>query len=446
MVLASLLVASSVFGASGKQGVAILIEGADSDAVRREVVESLPQGVPVQDPGELSAAIASQGVHGSLADALANPKTRKPTLVAVRRALKSVGLPAVLSARSKKVGRGGAREIRVVLIVRAQAEPMVEENIVVSRGDKATSQLQPLLAVPLQDMASSGSSAPQAEPEAAAPPAEKPAKPSKAEAKKEDEEEALPPSDKDVVAKKRGPLSFTNAMIVAEAGVDIGTRVLKYSTIVVGPLRAYLQPGIPAWALGIQLYPAASQNIPVAKDIGLVANASQSLVFESKTNDGTQSAKGQMTRWAVGVHGRILAGDKPESPLVGVEAVYGEWKYSFAGEDPVVNDLPDVDYKYVRGGADARIPFGPAAVFVGAGYMSVMSSGKFGDMFPHASIGGVDAKFGGSYALLPTLEARASVAYTRIFSSAHPQASDNIIAGGALDQYIIGNVGLSAIF
>ena len=38
-------------------------------------------------------------------------------------------------------------------IVRAQAEPMIEENIAVAKGDKATAQLQPLLAVPLQDLA-----------------------------------------------------------------------------------------------------------------------------------------------------------------------------------------------------------------------------------------------------------------------------------------------------
>src|SRR5439155_753559 len=167
---------------------------------------------------------------------------------------------------------------------------------------------------PLQDLASSPP--PQAEPEPAAPAAEKPSKLGKKEAKKEEpEEEAPPPSDRDVVAKKRGPISQANAMVIAEAGVDIGTRQLKYSSIVVGPLRAYLQPGIPAAALGIQVYPAASQNIPVAKDIGIVANFSDSAVFEAKTNDGTQTAKGKWTRYAVGVRGRIMAGDKPDSPL-----------------------------------------------------------------------------------------------------------------------------------
>src|ERR1044071_3686361 len=84
-VFASLLVASLAFAASGKQGVAILVEGDNADAVRREVTEAIPQGIPVQDGAELSAAITSGGVRGSLGDALANPKTRKQTLAAVRK-------------------------------------------------------------------------------------------------------------------------------------------------------------------------------------------------------------------------------------------------------------------------------------------------------------------------------------------------------------------------
>ena len=444
-VWVSLVLTSLAFAASGKQGVAILVEGADADAVRREVAESIPQGISVVDSNELAAAIASQGVRGSVGDALAHPKTRKQTLTAVRKALKQVGLPAALSARAKKT-RGGGREIRVVLIVRAQAEPMIEENIAVAKGGKASAQLSPLLAVPLQDLATSPPP-PEKDPEPTAAAPEKPA--GKKEAKKEDKEEEEsppPPAEKDAVATKRGPVNYNNAMVVAEAGVDIASRQLKYSTVVVGPLRAYVQPGIAAWAVGIQLYPAASQNIPVAKDIGIVARYSDSLVFESKTSDGTQSAKGKWTRYAVGVRGRIATGPGANSPLFGLEATYGGWKYTFSGTDFVVNDLPAVDYKFIRAGADGRVPFGAAAIFFGAGYMNIMSSGPFGDKFPHATLGGVDAKAGASYGLAPWIEARASFTYARIFSSAKSVADDNFIAGGALDQYFVGNVGLSAIF
>src|SRR6267378_7019544 len=199
-VWVSLVMTSLAFAASGKQGVAILVEGADADAVRREVAESIPQGISVVDSNELAAAIASQGVRGSVGDALAHPKTRKQTLTAVRKALKQVGLPAALSARAKKT-RGGGREIRVVLIVRAQAEPMIEENIAVAKGGKASAQLSPLLAVPLQDLATSPPP-PEKDPEPTATSA--PEKPSgKKEAKKDEEKEEetpAPPAEKDAVA------------------------------------------------------------------------------------------------------------------------------------------------------------------------------------------------------------------------------------------------------
>jgi hypothetical protein len=447
-VLAALMVAGLASAASGKQGVALLVEGADADAVRREISESIPQGIAVQDSSELASAIASQGVRGSVADALANPKTRKPTLVAIRKALKQTGMSAVLSARSKKVGRAGGREIRVVLVVRAQAEPMIEENIAVARGDKASAQLQPLLAVPLQDLASAPPPAQnEPEPTAAAPAADKPAKGNKKEAKSEPVEEEPPPADRDVVATKRGPVNHNNAMFLADVGIDIGTRQMKYSSITIGPLRAYLQPGIIAPAASIQIYPAASQNIPVAKDIGIVASVADSMVFEAKTNDGASTAKGKWTRYAVGVRGRITAGDKPDSPLIGIEGTYGASTFKFSDNgDPILQDLPAVDYKFIRAGADARIPVGPAAVFVGAGYMNIMSSGHFGEMFPHATIGGVDAKLGASYGIMPWLDIKASVAYMRIFSTANSQGPDQYIAGGALDQYFIGNVGLAALF
>jgi hypothetical protein len=82
--------------------------------------------------------------------------------------------------------------------------------------------------------------------------------------------------------------------------------------------------------------------------------------------------------------------------------------------------------------------------------MNMMSSGVFGTKFPHATVGGVDAKVGGSYAFMPWLEARASFTYTRVFSSMHPTVEDAQagypIAGGALDQYYVGNAGVSAVF
>jgi len=100
----------------------------------------------------------------------------------------------------------------------------------------------------------------------------------------------------------------------------------------------------------------------------------------------------------------------------------------------------------VRGGADARLPFDKAAFLASAGYMYILSSGQFGEKFPRATIGGVDVKVGGSYALTPMLELRGTATYTRIFSTLNPVPGDYWVAGGALDQYVVGDVSIAALF
>jgi hypothetical protein len=78
--------------------------------------------------------------------------------------------------------------------------------------------------------------------------------------------------------------------------------------------------------------------------------------------------------------------------------------------------------------------------------MNISSAGPFTERFPRASIQGVDAMLGGSYALTSQVGIRALVTYARIFSSAHPELDAPYVAGGALDQYVVIDLGVSAIF
>jgi len=235
-------------------------------------------------------------------------------------------------------------------------------------------------------------------------------------------------------------------MVVADAGIGMASRKLEYSDAVAGPLRNHAVSAMAVYAAGLEVYPGASSGTPVAKDVGLVGRFASSFEVESKTKDGAQVARGSLNRYALGVRGRILAGDKKDGALIGLEATYGVWAFVFRGLDDVVSDALAVDYKYVRAAADARLPWGPLALLGGAGYMNISSAGPFSDRFPHASIQGVDAKVGAAYAVASQVGVRALLTYTRIFSSAHPDLGAPYIAGGALDQYVIVDLGVSAIF
>jgi hypothetical protein len=462
-----LLIANWGRAATGRAvDVVLLVEGTDVNAVRRDVTDALPARFNMVDADRTKAALAKEGVMGSFADSLSNARVRTKSLTAVHKSLQQEGIPALIAVRTRK-GRHGAREMRVVLVTGEQVEPVVEEDITVGRNDKVARKVGTLLSVPLEDVqapsekpvASARSAPPASAPERAAPPAERaaPAKRARPEpvesAKDEDTDEPAPAASSDDssvrdtgVQKKRDKVDFSNGLLIVDGGLEIGSRKMAYSDPLVGPLRSYLAPGVAGYAISAQFYPGASTGQAFVKDIGIVGRYAGSLPFESKTRDGVQKATGSWTRAAVGVRGRFLAGLKTSGPFIGVEATYGMWSFVFEGDDSIVAEVPSVRYQYLRGGVDARFPFGAFALMAGAGYMQVLSAGEFTDRFPHASIAGVDGQVGAAYALLPFLEARANASYTRVFSSAKPQAGDAYIAGGALDEYFIFRGGVAAVF
>jgi hypothetical protein len=185
---------------------------------------------------------------------------------------------------------------------------------------------------------------------------------------------------------------------------------------------------------------------PIAKDIGLVGRFGYALERKSETRDGSQSANTTWTRFSAGVRGRIRAGDAADSPVIGLEGTYGQWAFLFTGPDTIVAQTPSVEYKYVRAGADIRVPLGSLSLLGGAGYMYVLSTGLLGERFPHSKVGEVDLRVGAAYGFTPALEARVTATYSRFFMSAHPQVGDQNLAGGALDQYLIAHAGIAYAF
>jgi hypothetical protein len=442
--------------------VVLIVEGADADGVRRDLTDVLPPRFTMQDPDTTKAALAKEGVMGSFADSLSNQRVRKQALAAVHKSLKQQGTPALIAVRTRR-GRNNAREMRVILVMSEQVEPVVEEDITLGRNEKIGNKVGPLLAVPLEDIEAVSEKT-----VAAAPPkstGEKPpAKRGRAEPAAEPppppepKDDAPPPASASVSAateaperdtsakKKRDKVDFTNALIVVDLGLEVGARKMSYSDPLVGPLRSYLAPGILGYGVGAQFYPGASSGMPVAKDIGIVFRYAGSLGFESQTRDGSQKATGSWSRTAIGARGRFLAGPKNSGPYMGVEGTYGTSSFVFEGDEPIVSEVPSVRYKYVRGAVDARFPFNAFSLSVGLGGMYVMSAGEYSDRFPRATIAGVDGAATAAYAFLPSLEARAGVNYTRIFSSAKSERGDTYIAGGALDEYFIFRGGIAAVF
>ena len=476
-----------VFAApANSPSIILVVEGTDTEAAREIASSGLP-GVRLEGSQDLLAAVADQGVTGSVGQALVNPRTRRATILAVRRGMKRVGATGVLLVNVRP-SKAGAKSMHVVLLVSTQSEPMIEEDIAVPKGQKAAPRVVAFLAqappppaeepgaqaaptraaAPSTAAPSSAVAAPataSASPPAAAPatanasppvaaPAtaldpptrpELPAPSAAPDAPKQDDE-SVQASEKDATATKRRPLDHTNAMASAEVAVGLARRALDYINPLDGPLRPYRAPAIGVYSFGGEIYPAASSGINVAKDIGLVGRVANSLALESKSEDGTQTARAIFWRYAVGLRGRILAGKAKDSPLIGLEGTYGVWSFLFGGDPDLIDEAPPVQYRYLRAGADVRVPVSVFSLLGSAGYMNVLSAGPWTERFPNARIFGVDATIGGTYPVMPWVDVRLALTYARIFSNTSADVDGPYVAAGARDQYFIGNLGVSAIF
>jgi hypothetical protein len=259
-----LLIANAGWAGSGRSvNIVLVVEGTDVDAVRRDITDVLPPRFTMQDPDPTKAALAKEGVMGSFADSLSNQRVRKQALAAVHKSLKQQGMPALIAVRTRR-GKNNAREMRVVLVMSEQVEPVVEEDITLGRNEKMSNKVGPLLAVPLEDIeavndkavAATGKGAPDKSskrtrgdasteppppPEPAKEEAPPPAAPAAAPAVTVGSES---PAQDSAAKKKRDKVDFTNGLVIVDVGLEAGARKMTYSDPLVGPLRPYLAPGI----------------------------------------------------------------------------------------------------------------------------------------------------------------------------------------------------------
>src|SRR5260221_3202222 len=115
---------STALAASAKAGVVVEVDGADAQAVSGEIAQAMPDNVAAREPGDLTLALASQGIRGSLIDVLAATKTRKQTLASIHKTLTESNAAGILAAQSKR-GKTGGHDVPVSFIIRSPAEPVI---------------------------------------------------------------------------------------------------------------------------------------------------------------------------------------------------------------------------------------------------------------------------------------------------------------------------------
>ncbi|MGE0321225.1 MAG: hypothetical protein AB7S68_02920 [Polyangiaceae bacterium] len=220
-------------------------------------------------------------------------------------------------------------------------------------------------------------------------------------------------------------------------------RKFEYTDDLNGTLRPYDLGAAPFARLDLEWYPLAGGDSAVG-NLGLVGGYQQAFALSSETSDGTKLDTSSR-EFNVGLRWRFPIGDHE----LGLSARYGQ--HTFTLDDGDRNFIPSVNYGYIRPALDARLGFGSVFLGLGVGYRFVLDSGEFAEQpwFPDQSVGAVDGHLEFGLAV-GDLDLFLGGAIERYFFTLNPDP-DNVgvtddgdaVAGGALDQYLYGYLGLA---
>jgi len=126
---------------------------------------------------------------------------------------------------------------------------------------------------------------------------------------------------------------------------------------------------------------------------------------------------------------------------------YGLQSFRIEAISPTVSapEIPDVDYSFMRLGAEVRFVFGWFVTELNFAYLPLFGTGQLSepDWFPNNSGAGLEAGGVLGFLLADWVELRAAFEYRRFWFSLNPEPGDARIAGGALDNYFKGSLGVA---
>ena len=143
----------------------------------------------------------------------------------------------------------------------------------------------------------------------------------------------------------------------------------------------------------------------------------------------------------------FIAGARYRHTLAGITAHlaadYGGHNFTIKGESVEKPPIPNVRYRFARAGAGARVELVPRLrAAVEGGYRHVLSAGEIASdaYFPRLGVAAFDAKAAVSVTVYGTWQVELAGTLERYFYSMNPEPGDAMVAGGAADQYLGGQL------
>jgi hypothetical protein len=408
--------------------VVVWAEGPDAKRAQADVAASLDDRFEVVDSAGWRDSMARDGQRGPLLRALRDPKRRAELLERARRVATTLQIDDVVLVSTSRA-RTGAHVADGYVVDGSQgpSEPIhVSDTRIGSLGAPVRERLR--LVTPQSAPADAAPAvATRASAAAPSPPPSPVAEPSS-------EPELSPPGaagDRVAGSSERPVHVVAREWFEVSLGGGVGARHFEYNDGFTNDLRDYHLAAAPLAAIEGELYPLADQRIPILRDIGVVGSYSQAFALQSNSA-GAGAVGTRWTEWQAGGRLRLRTGGDA-APVVGLSGSYGSASFAFDSSNPTAA-LPSVSYRYVRAGADFRMPLWRFAVTAGGGYLGVLSAGDVASRFPHASVAGVDASLGGAFDWGWGIETRMTARYGRFFYAMNSTPGDRFVAGGALDE------------
>lgn len=446
---ATLFVSPTSALAKGKT-VAVVAEGPDADAVRRDIAAAVPRGTPIADAGAFKEALVAEGIRGPFGKAL-DGGARDRTVSHVRKAAAATGVDGTLIALVSRTHK--ERHVRLLLIATSGPSGDLEDEVVLgakpSKDDK--DKLASSVGTALVDYRSASGSAEKETPPAKAAHADESHAASEPDNAAPSASDNQPAPDTGSSSGERPHGIMGHDLIEIAGGAGAMGRHFGYSVNATSSLNLRPYTLFPAAAASVdaELYPLADSGSPV-RDIGFVGSYSTSLFLKS-TLDGN-SINTTATSYLGGLRWRAMPSGEGGFQL-GISATYAVQAFAFGtlnGATPP--DLPSVNYQAIRPGADLRIPIGKLSIFAQAGFRALLSAGDVALRFHGTTTTGFDFGGGAAFLLTPGWELRVVGDYAAYFYSFSPLYNANANTGdlyratGAADYIYGGHIALAGIF
>lgn len=255
----------------------------------------------------------------------------------------------------------------------------------------------------------------------------------------EDEDSGEYETEDDESASGRGP-----SPLYVTAQLALFNRNLEYNDDLFGTLREYNLGLGPAVGFDLQWFPVAHfEPGSIFTSLGLDLRWSTSFGLKSSDSDGSRFPTSS-TWWHIGARWRQFAGPFELTGLLG----YGQTNFSIDAIDAnnPAPDVPDVSYGYFRIGGEARWVIADViSLGLDVAVLPTLSTGQIGseDWFPNASALGFEFGLKAGYSFVESLEVFAGFSYRRFGLSLNSEPGDDLVAGGALDEFAMGLIGLT---